>query len=337
MRRRNVILSALSAITAIFVSIAVVAAADEPKAAKHEPAQASKKVRVVSTLFPFADWTRRIGGKHVEVTCLLPPGGSPHTYELTPRDVKAIQAAQLLISNGMGLDDWVTRLIKAASNKHLQTLVLADNFPTVPATYLIESGDTDNEHKGHGHGRHHDRNLAGCGMWLDPMRAARMVDLIAQKLSLIDPAHADEYRSRANRYWSQLDRIDRLYRRRLATLDGGFIAFHESFVYLFHRYGVKLYGVVEPYPGKEPSVHYIRKLKQRVQGRPLIGVLTEPQLSDKAAKVLADELKTSVIRVDPIGGERMIGHSSYIALMMHNLNQLAPKPTKKRSGNDKQR
>jgi len=321
MNRRGLIIAVLAA---VIVPMIVFAAGNEKKT---EPSV--KKIKVVTTLFPFADWARFVGGPYVEVTCLLPPGASPHTYELAPRDAKAMKEAQLVISNGEGLDDWVQRLVETSANQDLKKLVLADHFPPVAVPKLIEDEHHEDqaEHQGHHHG-----NIAGCGMWLDPMRAVQMVNLIAQYLSQIDPDHAAHFYAQADRYWSLLDRLDQVYRQRLSTVKGGFIAFHEAFVYPFHRYGVQLYGVVEPYPGKEPSVDYIRKLTERVSGKPVRGVLTEPQLSDKPAAVLAEQLKVPLIRVDPNGGEGLPGRGSYIELMMYNLDQLAPTSVREGGG-----
>jgi len=281
-----------------------------------------RKVKVVATIFPYADWAERIGGNHVEVTCLLPPGASPHTFELTTKHARVIQHAQLLIYNGTGLDDWVGRLVEASANKNLVRLALGEQFPLAPIPVSLGSavGDADG---GGGHAHHeHGHNTASGGMWLDPMRAVRMVDLIAEALGRMDRAHSDHYRLRARHYWTQLDRLDRMYRRRLAGVKGGFIMFHEVFVYLFRRYGVQVHGVVEPYPGKEPSVEYIRKLTADVAGKSVAGVLSEPQLSEKAAGVLAEQIGTRLIRVDPIGGKNVPKRDSYVALMNYNLEQL---------------
>jgi zinc transport system substrate-binding protein len=306
-------------------------------------ADASEKLRVVTTIFPFADWAQQVGGDKVEVVCLLPPGASPHTYELTTKDIKALQQAKILIYNGMGLDDWVGKLVEKSANQGLIKLAMAEQLPLAPMPSMIEAEEkgTDNDHEEvvHAEGdhqekegephevehRHHDHTAAACGMWLDPMRAVRMVDLIAAALSEADPANRAYYQERAKRYWAQLDRLDRQYRRTLESEKGGVICFHDAFIYLFRRYNVDIYGIVEPYPGKEPSVEYIRRLTSHVADRPLRYVLTEPQLSVKPAKVLADQLKVPAVTVDPIGGYGIPQRDSYIGLMSYNLKQLTKK------------
>jgi zinc transport system substrate-binding protein len=285
------------------------------------------KIKVVATIFPFADWTAAIGGDRVDVVCLLPPGASQHTYELTTRDVKLLQQARVLVYNGSGLDDWAGKLVEKSANKNLIHVALAESLPMAPMPVMISDEHEDDDEHGHEEADHHehehDHTIANCGMWLDPMRAVRMIDLIVQTLVQIDPEHRDYYQERAKRYWGQLDRLDREYRRTFQNVKGGVICLHDDMIYLFRRYNIEIYGIVEPYPGKEPSLEYMRKLTQSVAGRKLLCVINEPQLSPKPAQVLVEQLKVPLVTIDPIGGKGVEGRDSYIALMTYNLRQLA--------------
>jgi zinc transport system substrate-binding protein len=306
--------------------------------------EAKPKIRIVTTIFPFADWARQVGGEKVDVVCLLPPGASPHTYELTTKDVKAIQQADFLIYNGLEVDDWVGRIVEKSARKGLIKLALAEELPVAPMPKLIEEEEAEG-HEGHDeheadedhdahhaegheeaeHHHHHHHSVAGCGMWLDPMRAVRMVDLIAGTLGQLDPENRDYYQDNAKRYFAQLDRLDREYRQKLSGSKGGVVCMHDDMIYVFRRYNVDVYGIVEPYPGKEPSVEYLKKLMEAVAGRTLWCVISEPQLSPKPAKVLAEQLKSPMVVLDPIGGEGVANCDSYIGLMTYNLKQLTGK------------
>src|SRR5688572_7803728 len=67
---------------------------------------ASTRLQVVSTIFPLADWAQQVGGKHVQVTTLLRAGSSPHTFEPTPKEMREVRAAKILIKAGLKMDDW---------------------------------------------------------------------------------------------------------------------------------------------------------------------------------------------------------------------------------------
>ena len=77
------------------------------------PASADK-IKVVATIAPLADFARQVGGDKVEVTLLLPPGASPHTFEPTPKVVREISQARLFLKIGSGLEFWADRMLQSA-------------------------------------------------------------------------------------------------------------------------------------------------------------------------------------------------------------------------------
>ena len=85
------------------------------------------KMSIVTTIFPIADIIRNIGGDYVHVTCLLPPGADPHTFEPTVAQVKAMARTDLFVYIGNGLDDWSLKL-SAAADRDLSIVRLSENM-----------------------------------------------------------------------------------------------------------------------------------------------------------------------------------------------------------------
>jgi len=79
----------------------------------------STKLKVVVSIFPLADLVNNVSGQKVEVITLLPTGASPHTYEPTPGQVKEITEADVFVKNGLGLEFWAEKVVKAAANPDL--------------------------------------------------------------------------------------------------------------------------------------------------------------------------------------------------------------------------
>ena len=71
----------------------------------------SQQVPVAVSILPLADFTRNVGGERIDMTVLVPPGSSPHTFEPTPARAKEIASAKVLILNGVGLEFWADKLI----------------------------------------------------------------------------------------------------------------------------------------------------------------------------------------------------------------------------------
>ena len=85
-------------------------------------------VQVVATTTVFADLVSQVGGERVSVRSLVPSGGEPHTFDPRPSDVTAFKDADLVVMNGLGLDDWVVNLMSDAGSE-APVIVLAENLP----------------------------------------------------------------------------------------------------------------------------------------------------------------------------------------------------------------
>ena len=124
---------------------------------------------------PVADFARQVGGERVEVTGLLDTGAEPHDYEPAPSDAEAVAEADLVVSNGAGLDGWLTDLLEQAG-ADAPRVEAADGVTLLP---IQQKGLARDPH-----------------VWHDPAAAARMVDNVAAGLVRADSPGAGAYRRR---------------------------------------------------------------------------------------------------------------------------------------------
>jgi len=143
-------------------------------------------LRVVATTTVFADIVKQIGGDHVVVTSIVPAGAGPEDFEPGPDDARRLAEAQLIVSNGVGLDDFLDRLIDAAG-AHAEHVVLGDGVPTIAV---------DGENNPH--------------FWLDPTLVARYyVPAIRDALIRLRPDAAASITSSADDYAARLGELDK--------------------------------------------------------------------------------------------------------------------------------
>lgn len=277
---------------------------------------AQPPMKVVATIFPLADIARQIGGERVSVAILLPAGANEHTYEPTASQMRQVSAATVYIRNGAGLDAWADRLLASARKPH--TLVTAaDGVKLLPLSEQELIHDDREEPHSHGAGDPH--------IWLDPIIVRdRIIPAILAALEKGNPHDAPYFRANARRFSQGLTALD----KEMAAAFRGvrqkeFIALHSAWAYMAKRYGLRQIASVEPFPGKEPSAKYIAALVTLARKEGVKTVFAEPQLSDKAARVIAAELKGKVLLLDPEGGERITGRDSYLSLMRHNMAAIA--------------
>ena len=267
----------------------------------------SDKLTVVTTIFPLADFVKNVAGDRVDVVTLLCAGDSPHTYEPTSRDMKAVAQAKLLVVNGAGLDFWVEKVKSAASDN----LVVVDTSAVLAEEGLLLSGDE------------HDDGGTNPHFWLDPVLAQKQVEAIASALIAADPDNKDFYLENAADYTAELQSLDEEVKSITQSFSSReFITFHPAWTYFAKRYGLVEAAVIEEAPGKEPSPEYIMHVIDVAKAIKVKAIFAEPQFSTKAADSIARDSGAKVLLLDPIGGTGLEGRDSYIALMEYNVGQM---------------
>ena len=266
---------------------------------------------VVATIFPVADLVAQVGGDAVRVQTLLPPRASLHTWEATPAQVRSLSHAQAYVTVGGGLDGWLEEF--GADLPTLRTLRLTDGMRLRRADAAHAGEETGVEGSGDPH------------VWLDPILVRdEILPRIAALLVEIVPARRGELQARAAAVADSLTALDGEIRRLLAGRQrSGFVATHDAWAYFAERYGLEAIGNLYEGPGHEPSAKALAGIVDAARTAGLTTVLTEPQLSESAARALAAELDADVVQVDPLGGSGQAGREGYLDLMRFNARAFA--------------
>ena len=259
---------------------------------------------VVATTTVFADIVRNIGGDRVSVSSIIPPGVGPEDYEPKPDDAKKLVGADLIVSNGVGLDDFLDKLIGAAGEGAAKRLVLGDGIPTI---------DVDGAPNPH--------------FWLDPsLVATDYVPAMTAALSTMDPAGAATYQANAAAFTAKLTALDQANVAKIATIPAAnrkLVTFHDAFPYFAAHYGFELMGVILPNVGQEPSAADLAALVEKVKGANVKAVFSEAQFRPELAHTLADEAGiTTVVTTlynDTVGPPP---DDTYLTMMAWNVDQI---------------
>ncbi len=266
-------------------------------------------IPIVATIFPVADLVRNVGGELVFVTVFLPPGASPHTFDPRPSQIRDISEARVFFQIGAGLEQWSERIAFAAGNPEMEIISLSDGLELICSSGHNNCG--------------HDHGGANPHVWLDPAYAMQMVERVASTLSKIDSAGAPAYRKNAQAYILELQALDETIRETVSGFDGRrYIAFHPAWAYFSKRYGLEAAGIIEETPGKEATPRHLERIVAAIRSHGIRVVFAEPQLNPKEAEVIARETGAGVAFLDPLGGERLEGRDSYLALMRYNLREM---------------
>jgi ABC-type Zn uptake system ZnuABC Zn-binding protein ZnuA len=265
---------------------------------------AGEGLRVVTTTTVFADIVQNVGGERISVESIIPAGVGPEDYEPRPDDARKLAEARLIVKNGVGLDDFVDKLIDA-NTEGTPLLTLADGIPAI---------EIDGEPNPH--------------FWLDPTLVRdHYLPAIATKLSQIDPAGKATFEANASAYAGRLDELDAALKAKVETIptpNRKLVTFHDAFPYFARHFGFELVGVVLQNVGQEPTAADLADLVGRVRAAGVKAVFSEAQFSPKLAQTLADEAGiervVTTLYTDALGPAPA---DTYLGMMTWNVDQVA--------------
>jgi len=250
--------------------------------------------RVAASIFPLYDLARRIGGDRLKVELVLPPGNTTHHFDPTPKDVARLSGSSLVFGVGLGLDGWLSDLVRNAGADQVRIFELGPLVEPalVPAETLAPAPE------GSGGAAPIDPHF-----WLDPVRMRQVVDLMVDSCRNLDPEGGPGYSLRGDEVKASLLRLHTELDQRKDRWKGApVVTFHGSLFYFARRYGVEVAAVVEPVPGQEPTARHLESVVQKAREKGARALFTEPQLDAGPAQVIAREAGLPVFEVDPVGG-----------------------------------
>lgn len=245
----------------------------------------------------------------MEVENLLPGGVLPHDYQFTPKDLRTLRSADLIFINGLGLENWMQKALKAATEENEQQRVveitqgIRDLIEDDPANLLQEESASETEgERGTVEQEEFSRpSQWNPHVWLDPLLAIRAVETIKAALQQLDPDHGEDYEANARVYIARLQALHAELKQGLAPLaKRSFATYHHAFPYLVRRYGLNLAGVIEVSPNVEPSPGYLVKLMKQLRHREVRVIFTEPGVRSRLANRLADDLGVPLAELDTL-------------------------------------
>ena len=283
------------------------------------------RLTVVCTTFPIylfaSSLTEGVEGVAVErldtgsTSCL-------HDYTLSMADMKKIERADIIAINGAGLEEFLEDALAASDAKVIdcsQGVVLLESLSH------RHDEDEEDEH-GHDHG-HWDPHY-----WMDPSRAAVMLENLAEGLSLWDSGCAGAYRANLERARPEIEALLPLAAGNLYLYPDGavmswvsphrLITFHDGFQYFAEVYGFELLAAIEEEAGSEASAHEIVEITGLVNRYDIPAIFTEVNGSAATANSISRETGCQVRALNMIMDGEEAGVEGYVRAMEENLRTI---------------
>jgi ABC-type Zn uptake system ZnuABC Zn-binding protein ZnuA len=260
------------------------------------------RLRVVASTTQVADFARNVGGDRVQVTSLLKPGIDAHDYEPSPADIEAIARADLVIENGVGLEEWLSDTIDSSGF----------DGPVVDASQGVRLRMVGGEPDPH--------------IWQDPRNAMVMAANIERGLAGAEPAAAAQFEANLAAYTKQLKTLDAETERQIDSLASRkVVTNHDAFGYYLDRYHLELVGSVIPSfdSSAELSGRDIRELVAKIRATGAKAIFSETSLPPRTAETIGREAGVKVV----VGEDALYGDAlgppgsdgdTYLKMIRHN-------------------
>lgn len=279
----------------------------------------SDGITVVATTSILGDVVSQVVGDAASVTVLMEPGVDPHEFSPSARQVAAVHSADLVVANGLRLEEGLAGTLEAAAAEGTTVLELA------PAVDPIPFGAEAHDHGPDGH----DHEGDDPHFYLDPLRVAEAVELIASELRRIDPTVDWEDRARA--YVEELEALDQQITELLAPIPPEkrkLITNHDALGYFADRYGFEVVASVVPGGSTmgEPSAGELSALAEVIRQEGIEAIFAETTspaaLAEAVAREVGDEVAVYTLYTGSLGPPGS-GADTYVGMMRANAATIA--------------
>ncbi len=258
----------------------------------------ARPLKVLTSFVPVYSLTANVAGDLAEVENLLPGNVDPHDYQLGPRDLAKLQSADVLVINGLGMEDWLLKVLRSVRGQHQPVVVeLADGLGTnqliydADAAWAQSSGIRSSGGKGY----------PNPHIWLDPRLAEHGVTNISEALQKADPGNAAGYARNAAAYVGRLRALDADMK---ASCDKfkqrDLVSDHNAFAYLARRYGLNVVGVVQEVDEVPPSPRQLGRLEDTIKKDGIKVLFTSPPVPSREARLVASDTGIAVATLNTL-------------------------------------
>ena len=308
--------------------------ADEPAP---EPEPASLLIVVTTTIL--GDVVANIVGDDAEVEVLMPAGADPHDFHPSSQQVARINQADLVVANGLLLEEGLVSVLAAARDDGANILEVAPLVHPVefdPDDHEHHHDDADDQHHHDEDEHHHDENGhehhhdgPDPHVWMEPLRMVEAVGAIAAELTALDDSI--EWMARAEAYADQLIEAHQAIEAilgRVPEQNRKLVTNHDSFGYLALRYGFEVVGAVIPGGATlaEPGSRELAQLVAVIEREGVRAIFSEAGMPDALPRALAEEVGFEVAVVELYSdslGEPGSGADTLIGMLITNAGRIA--------------
>jgi manganese/iron transport system substrate-binding protein len=275
----------------------------------------SDKLDVATTVAPISSIARSIGGSRIRLRGIVPDATNSHTFEPAPSDARVLAVADLIIVNGLHLEQPTLELAEASKDPATPIMMLGDATIT-PADWLFDfsfpaSAGDPNPH-----------------LWMSVPYALRYAELLRDWFSEADPDNADYYTRNLTAFRARLDELDVLIREGVASIPPAnrkLLTYHDSWAYWAREYGFTIIGAIQASDFSDPSPQELGRLIEQIRSERVPAVFGSEVFPSPVLEQIARESGATFVdalRDDEPPGDGDAPEHTYVGMLKKDMQIL---------------
>lgn len=271
------------------------------------------KLTVYASFYPIYDFTNKIAEDFIDLKLIVPAGAEPHSFELSAKTLAELENADLILLNGLEFEPWADSLPESLSSK-----IISLGEEVNPLPYVEHSHGEEEDEDSHSEYDPH--------IWLDPLRASQMSEIIYENLSKLDSTNKAVYETNLKNLKDEFITLDSEYKQLEAIQNKKeIVVSHNAFSYLGERYGLEFHSLSGISPENEPSLKVLSEITDLVNKEGIRVLFFEELANDKIINTIADEtgVESDVLyTIEGMTDDEINAGEDYFSKMRLNLSKL---------------
>ncbi|MFE7065036.1 metal ABC transporter solute-binding protein, Zn/Mn family [Sutcliffiella sp. NPDC057660] len=313
------------------------------------------KLTVYTTIFPLEDFSNKIGGNHVDVKSVYPPGADAHTFEPSTKTMSEMASADAFIYTGIGVEGFADKAKDVLENEEVKVVAAGKGIELLKEDEHSHEDEAheENEHShkdeaheedehSHEEGAHeedehsheeeaheedeHNHADGDPHVWLSPTLSISLAENIKNALVELKPEAKEDFEANFQSLKEELEALDSEYKETMESAKTNkILVSHAAYGYWEEQYGLEQISVNGLSPTQEPSQKQLTEIIAKAKENNIQYVIFDQNISGKIAEVVKNEIKAEALTLHNLEAateEDVKNDEDYFSLMRKNLETL---------------